>query len=438
MDYLKNKLNIPVPRVLGYCSRASETELGAEYIIMEKAPGVELAQVWGKIKSRDKVTLVKQLADITAKLSGAQFPYYGSLYYRKDISETEGKTIDNTFTIGPTTARAWFDDRRDEVNIHRGPWESASEVINALARREAACINTFATSSRDCQQGIFNGPGGYSPTNQSKLAVLNDFEKIFRHILPMRDSLKTGIIWHNDLHADNIFVDTTDSNQITSIIDWQATPIYPMFLSTHHPSLVEFEGPKLEGYTQPVLPPNIKEMSPRTKQAAKDLFLSQSLWLLYETQIQKQSPDLLHAFRYANTHQCQLLQAIGTIFDDGEPYIQSLIADITSTEVWEKIVGTSVSGTPHIPCPIHYSEDELRAQRDQFAVWEKDVDRRQQVITEIGAYTGWNGAVSPDEFDEMSRRLDAAKKRFLDREARTAEERVAWESVWPFQDHTDV
>lgn len=307
--------------------------------------------------------------------------------------------------------------------------------MNAFVQREMACINTFPTFLKDCQQGIFNGPGGYIPTHQSKARVLRDFEKILEHILPKRDSLNTGIIWHNDLHSENIFVDTTtDSPRITSIIDWQGTPIYPMFLAAHHPSLVDFDGPKLEGYTQPVLPANIKEMSPKTKQAAKDLFLSQSLWLLYETQVHKSSADLLHAFRYADTHQSQLLGAIGSIFDDGEPYIQSLITSITAEDVWGKIVGIDSRGNPRMTCPVNYSEDELGMQRDQFAMWEKDIDRRQRVISEIGAYTGWNGAVSPDEYDEMARRLEVAKTRFLDREAGTAEERGSWERVWPFQD----
>lgn len=88
---------------------------------MEKAPGVELSHVWDTLQPRVKVTLVKQLADITAKLSNARFPYYGSLYYQKDISETEGRQIDNTFAIGPITARSWFDDRREEVDVFRGP-----------------------------------------------------------------------------------------------------------------------------------------------------------------------------------------------------------------------------------------------------------------------------------------------------------------------------
>ncbi|PGH26507.1 hypothetical protein AJ80_01821 [Polytolypa hystricis UAMH7299] len=209
-----------------------------------------------------------------------------------------------------------------------------------------------------------------------------------------------------------------------------------MFLAAHQPSLIEFDGPKLEGFTQPILPANFEEMSPKAQQAAKELFLSQSLWLLYELEAQKQAPDLVHAFRYRDTHPRELLGAIGTIFNDGEPYMQSLSTDMVQEDVWGKVVGTAVNGKPLIPCPVRYSEEQLQTQAEQYALWQRDVDRKKQVLEELGAYSGWNVAVLPSEFDEMTTRVKAAKGRFLDREAKTAEEVVAWEQVWPFRGHT--
>jgi mannitol/fructose-specific phosphotransferase system IIA component (Ntr-type) len=145
-------------------------------------------------------------------------------------------------------------------------------------------------------------------------------------------------------------------------------------------------------------------------------------------------PDLLHAIRHMDTHQNQLLGAIATVFDDGEPYVQSLMADITADEVWAGIVGSDQSGTPLVPCPVRYSDRELQQQKEEFVKWERDIDLKQQVLKEVGAYTGWDGAVSPREYDEIRQRLETAKAGFLDREAKTADERQAWESVWPFQD----
>ncbi|WEW56950.1 hypothetical protein PRK78_002409 [Emydomyces testavorans] len=456
MNYLSYKVEIPVPKVLEYCSRIDESAIDAEYIVLEKAPGVELSHVWDNLSPRDKSTLVKQLGEITGRLSKATFPCYGSLYHLKDLPESEARQIDDTYAIGPTTARAWFDDRRDEDHVClaqfspmmvlddmeqflfsqvNAPGRCPSKLMKALVQRETACINNFISSPNHCQQGIFNGPGGYCPTRESKLAVLRDFEKICQFILPNHKSLNAGILWHNDLHSNNIFVEANDPKRISCIIDWQATPVYPMFLVASHPALLEFDGPRLEGFTQPQLPENVKQLSPHSKKAAKNLFLAQSLWLLYEVQLQRQAPDLLHAIRYTDTHQSQLLGAIATVFDDGEPYVQSLITDIITDKVWARIVGSDESGKPLVPCPVRYSEGELQQQKEEFAKWERDIDLKQQVLKEVGAYTGWDGAVSPREYDEIRRRLQSVKARFLDRQAKTAEERKAWESVWQFQDN---
>jgi hypothetical protein len=88
---------------------------------MEKAPGVELGQIWEDLKSRDKLSIVKQIAAITCTLARSQFPYHGALYRRQDVSQSESFFLDDEFAIGPTTGRAWFDNRRAEVEVPRGP-----------------------------------------------------------------------------------------------------------------------------------------------------------------------------------------------------------------------------------------------------------------------------------------------------------------------------
>ncbi|KAB8273109.1 kinase-like domain-containing protein [Aspergillus minisclerotigenes] len=414
MQYARENLHVPVPKVLTYCSRVMESKLGAEYIVMEKAQGIELSHIWESFEPRDKPSIVKQIGSITSTLSRAKFPSY----------ESESIKLDSIFAIGPTTGRAWFDDRR---------WTSPSNVMNALVKRELACVNKFSNFPRDSQQGIFNGPGSYRPTKEAKLSVLQDFLKIYQHILPKGDGLNAGVIWHNDLHSDNIFVDQDEPTKITSIIDWQAVPIYPIFLVAHHPSLIEFDGPKQERFVQPSLPENIKDFNPQDKKAAGELFLAQTLWLYYEIQVYKEAPDLLHAFQYRETLQPELLSLVGSIYDDGEPHVQKLRADVTRDDVGKKLVGEDNHSNPSVPCPLSYTERDLIKQGEEYAKWERDVERKAQVIDELGMYTGWNGAVSPGDYDEVVRRLNLAKKRFLDRESKTSAERILWEEGMAFR-----
>ncbi|OQE07809.1 hypothetical protein PENVUL_c012G04689 [Penicillium vulpinum] len=107
-------------------------------------------------------------------------------------------------------------------------WTSAENVIKALVQRETACLEKFSDFSGDTQQGIFGGSGGYHPTKEAKLSVLQNFLKICPYILPRNEKLSTGVLWHNDLHIYNIFVDIENPSQITGVIDWQGTPICPM------------------------------------------------------------------------------------------------------------------------------------------------------------------------------------------------------------------
>lgn len=130
---VRERLDVPVPKVLASCSRSGESQLGAEYIVMEKAPGLELGQIWDKLKAREKLAIVKQIASINSSLAQSRFPCYGALYRRHDIGLSESMAIDNEFAIGPTVSRAWFDDRRGEVDTPRGPCMSMSCLSSAIS-----------------------------------------------------------------------------------------------------------------------------------------------------------------------------------------------------------------------------------------------------------------------------------------------------------------
>jgi hypothetical protein len=118
---VRDRFQIPVPKVLDYNTQANTSDVGAEYIIMEKCRGIELGHLWDDLTAKQKIEIVRQLAKLSAQLSKARFPYYGSLYYAKDVPDVTGTEIDDTFSVGPTTSRTWFDDRRGEVDVFRVP-----------------------------------------------------------------------------------------------------------------------------------------------------------------------------------------------------------------------------------------------------------------------------------------------------------------------------
>ncbi|KAL4945778.1 hypothetical protein BDV06DRAFT_219021 [Aspergillus oleicola] len=327
------------------------------------------------------------------------------------------------------------DDEQKRQLRQESPWSSALDVLKAIVRREVACVEKFPTFPRNTQQGIYGGPGGYRPAKEAKLSVLQDFNQLCPYIMPKNEKASDAVLWHSDLHAENIFVDAENPTQITSVIDWQSAPVYPMFLHAHQASLIDFEGPKLNGFEEPALPENLSSLDPEAQKAAKHLFVSQTLWLSYELSIRKAVPELLYAFRQRDTLLGQIQGMIGSTYDDGEPCVQSLLADLNEENVWKQIVGADEDGTPSVPCPVQYSDDERARQRAEYEKWSRDVERKTRVIDEIGVYTGWNGAVPPKDYEEVARRLAIAKDSFLERESTEKTERALWEAVWPFQDH---
>jgi hypothetical protein len=303
----------------------------------------------------------------------------------------------------------------------------------AIIKREITCLDTFSEFPRDRQQGIFNGPRGFHPAKSSKISVIQDLSHILSDILPTEEAYIASILWHNDLHTDNIFVNKDHPTEITGIIDWQGVHLSPAFLHVHFPSLIEYDGPILDGFEKPKLPSNLAELDPVAQRAARTLHLAQSIWGLYQIFLQRQAPDLLHVLRYRDTLSCQILALAGSIFDDGEVHVQSLLSRLAEPEIWEELVTHGQEDVGQ-RCPLAYSDGQLSKQRDELARWGKDVERKARVIEEVGAYAGWDGAVSPEEFCIMSEKLEFARERFLDAESRSLEEREQWATAWPFKD----
>lgn len=135
----RNVLGTPVPKVLAWCSQAHESPVGAEYIIMERVPGIELEHVWPKMNVKDRFAVVKAIADVQKAWTSVSFTKYGSLYFSKDLDSTpdgqplyvdaEGKHIKDTcYAIGPSTGRENLDNGRATVNFDRGPCKIVSLV----------------------------------------------------------------------------------------------------------------------------------------------------------------------------------------------------------------------------------------------------------------------------------------------------------------------
>ncbi len=127
---MRDTLKIPVPKVLVWSAKAEGSEVGAEFIIMEKAPGVQLASFWDAMHPRKRLETMRQFVRFDKTLACSHFPAHGGLYYEEDLSSMPDQTYiklkkdqsgGHQYCVGPTNNRNFFDNGRGALILDRGP-----------------------------------------------------------------------------------------------------------------------------------------------------------------------------------------------------------------------------------------------------------------------------------------------------------------------------
>ena len=123
MDFLRDILKLPVPKVLAY-STSSDNPIGAEYILMERVEGESLSSRWLSLTTEEVKEIMTQIANMERKIFDFHFPAYGCLFHKKDLGEETQIPIVEDFCIGPVSARQFWHGERRKTEIDRGPCRS--------------------------------------------------------------------------------------------------------------------------------------------------------------------------------------------------------------------------------------------------------------------------------------------------------------------------
>ncbi|SMR53071.1 unnamed protein product [Zymoseptoria tritici ST99CH_3D1] len=430
MEFMRTRLNTPVPEVYAWCSHAERTTVGAEYIIMEKAEGVLLETIWQKMELRQQGALVKAIVRLQAEWASSLFAGYGSIYYATDLEEERrlplhaSSSAQEIFALGPITGRDWNDNGRLDVAFDRGPWKTVEQYLEAVGLREAKCVKEL--SRLPPPQVTLSGPGLYESTREKKLRALCYYQQIFRHLLPHPgDSpIRRPVPWHGDLHVANMFVDPKDPTKILSIIDWQSTEVAPLFVQARQPYIIDFEGPQLPDLSteHPSLPEDFDQLSPGEQAAAHNLRLRQALVMAYRQRTRVMAPDIWKAFEYQATPAAQLLQLARVLLVDGEGMYTARIAEhLRDPDGILKESGISMT-------EAEMAEAEADGEKAVLGIqWMTGIsDTIGRELFPLG------GCVKTERYDESKDALRQCKEQVIEEFAKTDEERKAWEDAWPF------
>ncbi|KAE8143675.1 kinase-like domain-containing protein [Aspergillus pseudotamarii] len=381
MEYARSVLKVPTPQVFAWNAHRNNP-VGSEFIIMEEAPGVKLEDIWSDLDLEKKVAIMKDLVALEKKMLSVSSNRYGSLYYASenipgavaaevvgDVPTEVRHTVMHRFAIGPVAERDFWNKERATMGIDRGPWSQPREFVVSLARRELEWIQRYAVPTPEDDPLVASASQN---TPSCHIALLQKYLKVAPFLLPDDFFVVAPHIWHTDLHAGNIFV---DKGKISSVIDWQGIWAAPLILRARHPRLVDYNG---EIILKP--PANFKNLEPDEKTTLRQQMSSSIILYLYEKQISNESPLLSKVLRFSHGRtRCEPIQFVGDTWDDDIiPLRESLIR---VEKCWNEF-GTDA------PCPIHFTESELRTHAEESQGW-NDVQEFWDSVASIMNRDGW-------------------------------------------------
>ena len=109
---VRSQTTVPVPRVLAW-NYSSSNPVEAEYIVMEKAAGIQLFSKWDDLDGDGRLSLIKQLTEIEHELAAIPFPAFGYLYLRESIIKDNHVLLNSIvdpmsqYGIGRSCDRSW-------------------------------------------------------------------------------------------------------------------------------------------------------------------------------------------------------------------------------------------------------------------------------------------------------------------------------------------
>ncbi|KAL4899468.1 hypothetical protein BDW74DRAFT_171509 [Aspergillus multicolor] len=441
MDFMRNVLGTPVPKVLAWSS-STDNPVAAEYILMENPRGIQLSEIWDSLGNEVKFQVLEKVAYYQDLWSQARFPQYGSLYYRSDLRQASsslrymnkhGKyVVDCRFAVGPGAGRQSTKDGRAKLDFFRGPWETARDYERAIGSREAFCVRN--TEQLPPSPFAIHYSRTYFPSRQAKLFAARSYLKVVDYLLPEDEEIAASCLWHGDLRTENIFVNPEDPSEIFDFVDWQSTELAPLYQHTIEPSMLQYNGPRLEGLLDRPNHAAIKSLFKDEGEAvatrkANSLFISMALLALYRHLLHTNMPRLFKALEFRQTTCFDLLSLARRFLVDGEVTYLELLAK-QQAQNWTDIPRISRTGQR---APLRLSQESLEmTERDaEGAAAARQLMR--DLKRSIGTRYFLNrGFVSHAEYAELERILPGIRNKFVRTLARSAKEKAELANAWPF------
>ena len=229
LSYIRGHTFVPVPRVITHSSTA-DNELGFEWIIMERIPGVSLKSLWRGMDMETKERETRVLAQYVKQLNDqCCFDAIGNLYFREDLLGGTVHTVpttDDKFVIGPTvTAFMFAGGRKLRLPRNLGPYSDDAKYMAALADAEAEDMVFLQSPEARTHSDFDEDVADDAP---EILEALGELREVWAVLFPSHPRVPPHpfALTHHDLSLSNVLVDPA-TYEVTGIIDWECTGARP-------------------------------------------------------------------------------------------------------------------------------------------------------------------------------------------------------------------
>nr|KMM66450.1 hypothetical protein CPAG_02789 [Coccidioides posadasii RMSCC 3488] len=211
---------------------------------------------------------------------GSQFASTGTL---------SGLFQARTFGVVAEKIWDWIEDLRDDLTITPELWEK-NEM--AWVKGHASPRMNYYVSLKDPE------------LHDQALTLLSKYLEPTPYLVPSEPEAAANVLWHPDLHLDNIFVDPTTC-KITSIVDWQSTSIAPLFYKSCVPRMFRHDDPIREAWVVPSRPDNFNTLSMEEGTGVDQDLENETIHKYYEAMVYRRAPYHWKLIGAAERHSTQ-------------------------------------------------------------------------------------------------------------------------------------
>ncbi|KAF8580487.1 hypothetical protein K439DRAFT_298741 [Ramaria rubella] len=140
--FLNAFTKLPIPRIHAWNSDASNP-VGAEYMIMDRIPGIPASMKWDSLSEEDKQNVVSQIAHHLLALFSLRFERAGSLCF--DLTAAK-------FYVGPIVSTPFYRALdgfvrtpdipvSHDIDPNRGPFSTVSEYLSSFLKAELEFVS---------------------------------------------------------------------------------------------------------------------------------------------------------------------------------------------------------------------------------------------------------------------------------------------------------